>query len=285
MNIFIKFEYLNDITESEKILIDFIKRRPDDFIKMSAASISRECYVSSSSLYRFCHKLGCSGLSELKVQISSSINDYTRKKDDFDFDFPIKPNETQYQISHKLKEVYDQTIISTLNLLDLEQLRLIVSKMKKSQSIEIYTSAGNVFFAENFKFQMQEIGIKVEVPIEEYQQNLIASYSDSSHLAIVISFGGRGSVIMKLIKTLKRSKTPILIITSPNSSIEKYGDYVLYMSPYENHYKKVSSFSTRLTLLYLLDILYTCYFELDYDENLKKKVKHYELMNGIGGVE
>lgn len=283
MNIFIKFEYLNDVTESEKLLIDFIKRKPDDFIKMSAAMISKECYVSSSSLYRFCHKLGCSGLSELKVQISSSRNDYMKEKDDFDFDFPIKPNETQYQITHKLKEVYNQTIISSLNILDLEKLRLTVSKMKKAKYIDIYTSAGNIYFAQNFQFQMQEIGVTVNVPIEEYNQRLVASCSDGSHFAIVISFGGRGLMIMDIIRALKLNNTPIVIITTPNSPIEKYGDYILYMSPYENHYNKISSFSTRLSLLYILDSIYTCYFELDYKNNLEKKIKHYNTMRKAHG--
>ena len=50
------------------------------------------------------------------------------------------------------------------------------------------------------------------------------------------------------------------------------------MNPYENHYRKISSFSTRLTLLYILDCLYTCYFELDYENNIKNKIEYYESM-------
>ena len=42
-----------------------------------------------------------------------------------------------------------------------------------------------------------------------------------------------------------------------------------------NHYKKISSFSTRLSILYILDVLYTCYFKLDYQENIEKKLAYY----------
>ena len=73
MNIFSKFEHLQDLTENEKILIDFIKNNPDKFINMSSSQICKSCYVSSSSLYRLCHKLGYSGLSDLKVQVSASL--------------------------------------------------------------------------------------------------------------------------------------------------------------------------------------------------------------------
>ena len=286
MNIFSKFEHLKDLTQNEKVLIDFIKNNPEQFMNMKSSEICKACYISSSSIYRLCNKLGLSGLSELKVQVSASLLNYVSENKEFDYNYPIKPNQTQYQITHKLKDVYTQTIQSTLNYLDLEQLRLAVAHMKKSKHIEIYSSAGNIFFAQNFQFQMQEIGIKVEVPVDEYQQNLTASYSDASHLAIVISFGGRGTNILNILQILKKNKTPILLITAPNSPIEKFGTYVLYMSPHEDHYKKISSFSTRFTLLYILDSLYTCYFETDYDNNIKKKLKHYEIMTEFkGGVK
>ncbi len=286
MNIFSKFEHLNNLTENEKILIDYIKIKPEQFINLSLSQICKECYVSSSSVYRLCHKLGFSGLSELKVQVSASLTHYVSENKEFDYNYPIKPYQTQYQITHKLKDVYTHTILSTLNHLDLEQLRLAVTHMKKSKHIEVYSSAGNVFFAQNFQFQMQEIGVKVEVPVDEYQQNLTASYSDASHLAIVISFGGRGANVLNILQILKRNKTPILLITAPNSPIEKFGTYILYMSPHEDHYKKISSFSTRFTLLYILDSLYTCYFETDYDNNIKKKLEHYEIMREFkGGVK
>ena len=107
MNIFTKLEHLNDLTESEKIIVDYIKNNPETFIKMSAVQISKTWFVSTSSLYRLCTKLGYSGLAELKVQVSSSLNDYIQEDKEFDYDYPIKPNQTQYQITHKLKEVYE----------------------------------------------------------------------------------------------------------------------------------------------------------------------------------
>lgn len=177
---------------------------------------------TTSSLYRLCHKLGLKGLSDLKVQISSSLTSYLQEERNFDYDYPVKPNQTQYQITHKLKDVYEQTIISSMNLIDLEQLRLSVSLLYKAKFIDIYTSAGNIYFAENFKFQMQEIGVNVNVPLEEYQQRLTAACSDSSHCAIFISVGGRGLLVENLIRILKKKKTPIIMITAVNSEIEKY---------------------------------------------------------------
>lgn len=279
MNIFNKLDQIVDLTDNEKILVDYIKHHTDEFMKYNASQIAQTCYVSMSTIYRLCHKLNISGLSDLKLQVLASRQDYLKETDDFDYNYPIKQNETQYQIAQKLQDVYEHTINSTFNLLDLDQLRLSASLIKKAQFIDIYTSAGNIYFAQNFKFQMQEIGVFVNVPIEDYQQNLTAVSSDKNHVAIVISFGGRGTSSEHIAKLLKKNKTPIILITSTlENPLEKYAQHILYMSSYEDHYNKISSFATRLSLLYLLDCLYTCYFRLDYQNNIDKKLYYYETM-------
>ena len=70
MNIFSKLEHMVDLTANEKIVVDYIKKNPQEFVKKSAMTISKECFVSTSTIYRLCDKLGLSGLSELKVQLS-----------------------------------------------------------------------------------------------------------------------------------------------------------------------------------------------------------------------
>ncbi|MCD7950055.1 MAG: MurR/RpiR family transcriptional regulator [Erysipelotrichaceae bacterium] len=281
MNIFNKLE-LMDLTESEETLVSYIKNHTENFIEDSASDIAKSCFISVSTIYRLCKKLDISGLSELKVLVSSSKDDYMKESDNLNYNYPVDKNATQYQITHQLQNVYDQTITSTMNLLDLEELRLSVSKLKKAKMIDVYTSSANIYFAENFKFQMQEIGIYINVPIEEYQQRLSASISDHTHCAIVISFGGRGINVEDIVKHLKKNRTPIILITSTdNDKIIPYATHVLYMSSYEDHYNKISSFATRLSILYILDCIYTCYFKLDYDQNIAHKLNYYEKMTDI----
>lgn len=276
MNIFSKMDNLTNLTENEKILVSFIKENPEAFVKMTSAEISKASFVSNATIYRLCKKLDLAGISEFKILISASASDYLKERTTLDFNYPIHPNETQHQITRTLQELYGQTVVSTLNNLDLEQLRQAASLMKKKPSIDLYTSAGNLFFAENFKFQMQEIGRFVNVPIEEYQQRLAAAASGPSHLSIVVSYGGRGAVIPKIVSILKKNKSPILLISSTEEiPFAKAATHHLFMSSNESHYNKISSFATRLSLLFLLDCLYTSYFKLDYEENIALKMDYY----------
>lgn len=280
MNIFSKLNKLTDLTENEKTLVSYMQDNPESFVKMSALEISKACFISTSTIYRFCKKLDLSGLSELKVQVSASINEYLKEKSSLNYNYPFKPNQTQNQIVLKMKELYEQTLMSSLNLIDRDQLRLISNVLKKAQHIDFYTSAGNLYFAENFKFQMQEIGRFINVPIEEYHQLLTASTSDENHIAIIVSFEGRGVIIQNIADILKKNKTPIILISSTNENpLTKYANYQLYLSSNEDHFNKISSFSTRLSLLYVLDCIYTCYFEFDYDQNIIYKLNTYKKLS------
>lgn len=282
MNIFTKLNKLTNLTENEKTLVRYMEENPESFVKMSAVDISEACFISTSTIYRLCQKLNLSGLSELKVQVSSSINEYLKEQNALDYNYPFNQNETKREIIFKMKELYDQTLVSSSNLIDLEQIRLVANVLKKSEHIDFYTSAGNIYFTENFKFQMQEIGTFINVPIEEYQQLLTASTSNEKHVAIIVSFEGRGVIIKNIANILKKNKTPIILISSINeNSLSQYANYHLYLSSNENHYNKISSFSTRLSLLYMLDCIYTCYFKLDYDKNVSFKLDTYKKLSSI----
>ena len=110
---------------------------------------------------------------------------------------------------------------------------------------------------------MQESGTFVNVPVEEYHQLLTASTKKKNHIAIIVSFEGRGIIIERIADILKENKTPIILISSTNENpLTKYANYHLYLSSNENHFNKISSFSIRFSLFYVLDSIYTCYFKL-----------------------
>ena len=265
MNIFVQLHRQDNLSSSEQRIADYIISHPDAVLSMSVDELKAKTYVSSATVYRLCDKLKIGGFSELKIRLSADLDEYLHQKE-FDFNFPVLRDQSYYEIMNAMQENYLRTIDSTIDHMRTDQIRLAVSAMKRAKQIDFYTSAGNVWFAKNFAFQMQEIGVTINVPIDEYEQQLCAAASDMSHMAIQLSFEGRGLVAKSISDSLHKNGTPILLICSPNQTMIK-GNYTLYISPMENHYRKISSFSTRLSILYILDVLYSCYFESNYDEN------------------
>ncbi len=277
INIFVAMKHLQNLTSSEKTVADFILANPENITNMSVKDLAVACYVSVTIIYRLCEKLGLGGFSDLKIKISQSLTDYLKNDAKLDYNFPIKENQTEYEILTGLKENYEQTLLNTLNLIDLKQLQNVVSKMKKARNITIFTATNNVFFAQSFKMQMREIGVVVEVPVDEYEQRLLATTSGNGDFAIIISYGGRLVNIDMIAGILNQKGATILLISSCDYGFKDVKpDYHFYMSSYEHQYKKISAFSTRLSLLYILDSLYSCYFELDYSNNLERKISFYK---------
>lgn len=279
MNIFKKLETMNNLTANETQIVNFLLQHPKQFLDMDSQEIAKHCFVSQTTIYRLCNKLNLSGLSDLKIQLSGSIDSYMVEHQELDFNFPVKIDQNSQEILTFMKEDYTQTITSTYDLFDCRQLERAVSLLIRSAHIDVYASAGNCFFAQNFKFQMKEIGVTVNVPIDEYDQRLHAASSDSTHVAILISFGGRGILVQKLLSMLKENHTPIILITSMEYLQQvKDIDCFLTLCSNEDHYHKISSYSTRLSLLYILDILYTGYFQKHYDQNIQKKIAYYHMI-------
>lgn len=90
MNIFTQLRNTKNLTNNEKQIVDFILDNPNAFLNMSSEQICKKCFVSTTTLYRLCQKFNLSGLSDLKVKMSGSINSYLKENKDFDFDFPVK---------------------------------------------------------------------------------------------------------------------------------------------------------------------------------------------------
>lgn len=83
----------------------------------------------------------------------------------------------------------------------------------------------------------------------------------------------------KLCQLLHDDHTKLLLICSEQAEkLFPYADLRLYLSSQEDQADKISSFSTRVSLLYILDALYACYFERNYKENTKKKKGYYARM-------
>lgn len=275
----LKLKNLDRLTTSEKALVDYILAFPEKVIHFSPKKLAEHSFVSISTIYRLINKLDLDGLNDLKLALINYLNEHTAGQI-IDIDYPISAEDNHYAMANKLKTVYEQTVQSTIDANTVEMMALANTLLEESEFIDVYASSANIYFAQNFQFQMQEIGRNISVPIDDYRQNLSAANSTSDHLAIVVSYEGRGSSVKKILDILSKNNSKILLITSKNSPLlHEQVDGILLFPSLENHYNKISSFSTRMSLMYLFDRLYLSYFTLDYEKNLAYKLDNYQKMN------
>ena len=275
MDLFTKIKAMNSFTESEQTFIDFIFNHPYDVIQLNLQQLSKTSYVSISTIYRVMEKLEINGLNQLKLQISESLKNNENLKN-IDYNYPFQKTNTHYQILTQMLELYDQTLKNTINLIDLDVLLHTVQALKKANNIYIFPSIGNYFMAESFQQNMLEIGVKVDVIKEAYYQHWHVQLCDENDIVMLISYAGRTPQIMDIVHDLNKKNIPIIHISSTiHTPIDQFAKYHLYFSSYEDSEEKIASFSSRISLQYLLDCIYACYFNRDYEKNLEYKIKNY----------
>ena len=68
--------------------------------------------------------------------------------------------------------------------------------------IDVYTHAHNSNIAENFQDKMLTIGKSVNCPSSFYNQRLTVLASDQKHVAIILSYSGKATFILPIVKKL-----------------------------------------------------------------------------------
>ncbi len=174
-----------------------------------------------------------------------------------------------------MASLYHQTIASTKNLLDLDIMLKVVQSLDKAKRIIMLPTSGNINIAYNFQLNMKEIGKHIEVESVPYYQYLSAVSLNKDDVAIIISYANRGTAILDIIKELKKQQVKIVLISStfPNE-LFLYATYHLFFCPYESLNQKIASFTSRISLQYLLDVLFSCYFNRHYQQNMDFKSKY-----------
>ena len=280
MNILSQMHKLNHLTSNEKTMVQFILSDPQGFLELKPNEIASNAYVSISTLYRLIDKLELNGINALKIEIVKALQETHQSINNIDVNFPILESDTNHQLISQLKKLFSKSIDETSILFDADELIEITQRIMKARNIDIYTSSSNIYFAQNFQFQMQEIGYRVNVPVENYIQRLSAANSNESDFPIIMSYGGRGISTQQVVNILNKKNIEYLLICSTEMGDTFTGArYKILIPALEDHYNKISSFSSRLSLLYVFDVLYTILFHQKYDENLNFKLENFKSIN------
>ena len=278
MNLYAKFNTIHDFSFNEQAVVDFIIEDPNQFLGMTTEEICEHCYVSKSTIHRLCKKLDVEGVKELKVLVTMSMIDRVAHQKVHNFNQPFVQSDSNFDVIANLRSLYEQTVILTSSSIEMDKLDKMILAINKAASIDIYVNSTYEPMAHLFRNQMLDIGKMVHVFSDGHEQFASAHSSNDTHVAIVITYDGSLDFSYDLITMLKRNRTEVILISSmQNHGVSHMGTYNLYLTSKEDE-KMLSPFSSKLSLMYVLDMIYGQYFKLNYDQNyqfvLKKRQKY-----------
>lgn len=270
MNIITKMKQSHYFSSSEQAIINYLLENPEEIRPLTTKQLADRCYSSSSTVVRLCRKLDCKGYNDFKILFLSEIEKTNKDITTIDPNYPFQKNAALQEICDNLKNLYADTILETASLVDHSNYTKAVSLLYNAKCIDIYGAATNQSLAYDFKMNMLRINHKVNVPMSHQELVINAAYSNPDHTSIIISYTGETSETLEYCKLLKNTGSPMICITSiDNNSISDFCDISLKIVSKEKMFSKIGMFSSKISIMLILDILYSSIFSIDYDKNVK----------------
>lgn len=273
MSIMTQLEFELNFSQSEKQISRYILNNGEDVLSMSVKELSKKTYTSPATIVRLCKKLGLEGYNEFKIKYSAELQFDKRNKKRIDVNFPFQPNDNDETIAKNLLSMTKEVINDTHQLLDFNNLKTIVDILYNAQEIDLYGSGNSILVGLSFQHKMARIGKNVNIRTIPGEQIFLTSISNEKKAAILISYSGETSDLIRFANILKTKKTPIIAITSlGDNQLSKLADYILHVDSREKIFSKMAPFSSQISMEYILNLIFSCIYKKDYEQNTKTKI-------------
>lgn len=266
-----RIELCDSMTPLESEIASYILNNKDAVTKLKIQEMADILFISKSAIHRFVKKIGFNGFNDLKVSIAKENADLLENNSYINVNYPFQAKDNPRQIAFKLLELYEKAIKDTFEYVDLDQIKAVSQLIDSADVIDIYTHAHNSNIAENFQDKMLTIGRSVNCPSSFYNQRLTVLASDQKHVAIILSYSGKATFILPIVKKLYEKGVKVIQIGKAGSNYySQYVTYHLSISDSENNRDRMSQFSSHIAMQYIMDVLYSCI----YNEKRKKNTKY-----------
>lgn len=273
-NVFIRLKsYYPSATTSEKSIIDYITRNPDEVIKDNIRSLSDKTFTSPATIFRFCKKVGFDGYNDLKSSLiyelainNSSKNELTKT---ISLETSVKDLITIISTKNQ------QAILNTSKLIDENLLIRAVEMIENHQKINLYGMGLSLLVAMDMKQKFQRVNKILSLDQDWHMQFLNAKNSDKDTLSIIFSYSGETSEMIKCSNVLSEKNSKIISVTGfLNSSVAKKSDLLLQVAPIENIIR-TGALGSRMAQLNIVDLIYSTYILRNYEDSIQTISKNF----------
>ena len=265
-----RIELCDSMTPLESEIASYILNNKDAVTKLKIQELADILFISKSAIHLFVKKIGFNGFNDLKVSIAKENADLLENNSYINVNYPFQAKDNPRQIAFKLLELYEKAIKDTFEYVDLDQIKAVSQLIDSADVIDVYTHAHNSNIAENFQDKMLTIGKSVNCPSSFYNQRLTVLASDQKHVAIILSYSGKATFILPIVKKLYEKGVKVIQIGKAGSNYySQYVTYHLSISDSENNRDRMSQFSSHIAMQYIMDVLYGCIYNVRRKKNTK----------------
>jgi RpiR family carbohydrate utilization transcriptional regulator len=231
--------------KTQKRIAEFLINYEGDFRKLKITDIANSVCTSNATIVRFAQDMGYLGFPEMKIELENQArifqgNDYSK-------------GEKESQRIHIMSLITSFEMTSSVNTHS--QILNFVDKIKSSKNVDIYAQGETNITAQDFALKLIRIGFVATAHQDSHTKHFVATNSTTETLAIGISYSGTSTEVFESLSLAKTHGATTFLIAKEGTKKPEYIDYMLNIQCSESGARVFSTVS-RLTILYLLDIVY-----------------------------
>ncbi|MGF1765623.1 MurR/RpiR family transcriptional regulator [Aliivibrio kagoshimensis] len=262
----------DSLTPSEKRISDYVIANSQQVTKLSIAELSQAVNVGEATIIRFCRTLGFKGFQQFKMELAIEISTSQQNERSI-LDTDIAQNDSAELIGQKLQNTIDNVLSETLSLLNFSTLEQVAQAIKQGKGIYFFGIGSSGITAEEAKNKFMRIGFNVDALNNNHFMYMKASLLQKGDLAIGLSHSGSSVETTKALRLARESgATTVALTHNPRSAIAAQADFVLVNGNRQGHLQG-DSIGTKISQLFVLDLLYTLIVKDDVAGSQDRKLK------------
>ena len=265
MSLIIRLRESIGFTPNEIEVSRYIVENTEKILKMSSTELANKTFTSAATITRLCKKIGVESFQNFKIQLATEINYFQINSIEIYKNNEINKNDSLSDVMNKIISLSIDSLKETYILLTEKILKDSINMIQKSKILDFYGVGASHLVALDANYKFMRIG-KITSCYTLYDQQYIqAKNSNKNHLAIIFSYSGETKEIIDLAKILVENGSKIIVVTkNKNNTLQKYANVKLYVTSRESLYRSAAIYS-RISMLNIVDILYSAYANLNYD--------------------
>jgi RpiR family transcriptional regulator, carbohydrate utilization regulator len=258
---------LSLFSPAERQIGAYVLAHPREVLRLPTDQLAREIGVSQGTLSNFSQALGYSGFKAFRLDLAAEVNAPLHLNQS-----SIARGDTLQDIANKAISANIDALLTTLRSLEMSDMEKTIEALQQARRIDLYANGISSSVALDAFNRFLGIGLSVSWLPDIANQLASASLLTSQDLALAFSYAGETRATVKALGLAhQQGATTIAITGNPHSSLARYADIKLVVTPREPlTFHRNLRISARIAMLGLVDIMYLGLFNSLDDASLAK---------------
>lgn len=230
--------YKSNYTKSEKIIYEWIKKKPSTVVKDSIESLAEEISTSKAAIIRFSKKIGYSGFAEFKFELSRYIISGIRENKNENMD-----------ISRSITSLYAGYIKQINDFIDLKNIKTIAKTLSNARRVKILGKNRTGLSALQFRYRLTKIGFDAEAITDGILMNQMQESLTKGDVVLIFTTRAEDLQYYELIKNISKNGVTTIVVTCTETKLIKQSNYHILLPSIEN--ASTSSFLDNQTIMFV----------------------------------